>query len=234
MADLLNNLGNLILGNSATSNTSGSATSGLQSTAQNATTQASNLGGLSGDVFTPTSTLTATNNTVESTALASDYNINQAVSSIGGSDINRALNLPTNLNLGPVDATGFVPSLGDFTGVTIQLIPIVISHIYQKLQQVLSAKSFLETAPYGVTPNPDFAYIQGRPPYGQDTPEGQKLQEEVFMKLRANIISLLARIAQQLQLAEEGLQSQASLAKSFKSFQDQQVTQSIQSGGSSA
>jgi len=162
------------------------------------------------------------------TTQPSSFDVDAQASRISGKDLFRALNLPEDFTVGAVDATSIVPGLGDQTGITLQIIPIMISNIFTSTQRALSAKNFLETAPRGVNPNPNFSYIEGRPPYSQDTPEGQRLQEAVFARLRQNIISQLSRIVQQLELAAQGLQTQNDLAQGFKTFQDGLVRQAVQ------
>ncbi|MDX1918679.1 MAG: hypothetical protein SFT81_06025 [Candidatus Caenarcaniphilales bacterium] len=151
-----------------------------------------------------------------------------AASKIQGKNLFRALNLPEGLISGPADVTGVIPSLGDATGISGQVGIVVQGDLYNRLQRVLNAINYLNSSPQGTEPNPNFSYISGRPPYGQDSPEGQRMQAEVFAQLRATIIAQLTRVAEQLKLANQGLQTSLKASDSQKQFQDGNITKFVQ------
>lgn len=152
--------------------------------------------------------------------------------------LGEALNLPSgfnNLNLSNNYAS-LVPSLGDFTGLTNFAVMSATSELYKREQQILSAKSYLETHDTRELINPNFSYIKGQPPFGKATPAQQQQQLQVIAAMKTNIISRLAQVAQQLNEAATGIKTQGDFANKFRSTQDQWVSQSIQkaSGGNKA
>jgi hypothetical protein len=158
---------------------------------------------------------------------SSGFNPENALGKLSGQDIFSALNVPENLKTGVVDVSSVVPSLGDQTGVTGQAGIFAGADLYRLLQQNLSIINYLNTAPEGTQPNPNFAYIPGRPPYAQDTPEGQAQQAKVYAQLRTNIIARLVRNAEQLRSAYAGLRQQTDLAATFKKTQDGDVSKFV-------
>ncbi len=153
----------------------------------------------------------------------SQPDLQNALSNIKGSNVFRALNTPPELDTGPIDVTGLVPGLGDQTGITQQAGIYAQASIYTQLQRTSNLISYLNTAPNGTQPNPEFSYIPGQPPYGKASPGQRKQQEEVFNILRQNIISQLVRIARQLRQASDGLKQSTDFAKTFNGVQDQEV-----------
>ncbi len=147
------------------------------------------------------------------------FNPQNAPSGFSNRDIQSALNIPDYVtggqSIGPIDVNGMVPALGDQTGATRYATNLAGAGIYSQLQRVLSTINWLNTAPEGVQPNPNFSYIPGRPPYGQDTVEGQREQAKVFAALRTTIIAQLVKIADQLRTAYSGLKQQETLAETF-------------------
>jgi hypothetical protein len=143
------------------------------------------------------------------------------ISSSGG--LFEALGIPDGLSTSPVDVSGVVPGFGDQTGATIAACMYVEAGLYTQMQKTLNIINYLNTAPNGIKPNNNFSYIQGRPPYGQDTPEGRREQDKVFAALRTNIIAQLTRIAEQLRDTIAGLRTQKSAAESYKTSQDSEV-----------
>jgi len=134
-----------------------------------------------------------------------------------------ALNIPHGLNTAPVDVNGVFPGFGDRTGASTAASLYTEAGLYTQLQKTLSIINYLNTAPAGTSPNPNFSYISGRPPYAQDTPEGRRAQDQVFAMLRTNIIAQLTRIAEQLRDAVNGLRQQRDLAENHKRTQDGDV-----------
>lgn len=142
-----------------------------------------------------------------------------------------ALGLPPGLYTGPIDVNSMVPNLGDQTGATIQAGILTSAGLYTQLQRTLSIINYLNTAPNGTQPNPNFSYLPGRPPYGQDSPEGQREQAKVFAQLRTTIIAQLVRIADQLRAANNGLKQQTDLASSQLKTQNAEVKKWVDSTG---
>ncbi len=146
-----------------------------------------------------------------------------------------ALNISHGLTTSPIDVNGLVPGLGDQTGATIAAGIYAQAGLYTQLQKTIAIINELNTAPSGTTPNINFSYIAGRPPYGQDTPAGRVQQDKVFAQLRTNIIAQLTRISEQLQAASAGLKQQTDLAEKHKGNQDSTVSnfikQAFEKGG---
>ena len=146
-----------------------------------------------------------------------------------------ALNISHGLTTSPIDVNGLVPGLGDQTGATIAAGIYAQAGLYTQLQKTIAIINELNTAPSGTTPNINFSYIAGRPPYGQDTPEGRAAQNKVFAQLRTNIIAQLTRVSEQLQAASAGLKQQTDLAEKHKGNQDSTVSnfikQAFEKGG---
>jgi hypothetical protein len=134
-----------------------------------------------------------------------------------------ALGIPGGLTTGPVDVSGVFPRFGDQTGVSIAASIYTEAGIYNQLQKTITIINYLNTAPNGVQPNANFAYISGRPPYGQDTKEGQAMQAKVFAAIRTTIIAQLTRIADQLKSAYQGIRQQRTAAEGYKKTQDGDV-----------
>ncbi|MDX1920421.1 MAG: hypothetical protein SFU25_06760 [Candidatus Caenarcaniphilales bacterium] len=143
-----------------------------------------------------------------------------------------ALGLPPELTTSYVDVSGVVPGFGDQTGATIAAGIYVEASLYNQLQKTISIINYLNTAPNGTAPNPNFSYISGRPPYAQDTPEGRKAQEKVFAALRTNIIAQLTRIAEQIKDSITGLRQQTDAAQAFKGRQDGEVAKWVKEANS--
>ncbi|MDJ0626162.1 MAG: hypothetical protein QNJ31_07335 [Candidatus Caenarcaniphilales bacterium] len=134
-----------------------------------------------------------------------------------------ALGVPHGLRTSSTDVSGVAPGFGDQTGAFLNSSIYIEAGLYNQLQKTITIINYLNTQPSGTAPNPNFSYIAGRPPYGQDSPEGRKEQDKVFAALRTNIIAQLTRIAQQIRDAISGFRTQRDLAQSFKQTQDSNV-----------
>jgi hypothetical protein len=166
----------------------------------------------------------ATNANTTVPAKSVPFNMSKETSRISRSgQMFNALNIPHGLTSNAFNMAGLVPGLGDQTGATIAAGIYGQAALYNQLQKTISIINYLNTAPYGTSPNGTFSYIAGRPAYKDDTPEGQRAQAEVFAQLRQQIISRLMRIAEQLRLASDGLKQQTQLAESYKKVQDGDV-----------
>ncbi len=146
----------------------------------------------------------------------------------------KALGLPSNFNLSIPKVHTLVPNFGDFTGLTSMSVDITVSGLYKQLQQLYSVQNYLDST--DCKPAGGFSYIKGRPAYKDDTPEGKKMQDQVFAALKNEILNQLTKLIQQIDVMTKGLQQQQQMAESFRKFQDSAVAKAIKkaSGGGNA
>lgn len=181
------------------------------------------------NIFNPFATNKANTNTTTKNQVSSNYSteIASAVSQISTSEMGIALGLPAGFaNFGMIDTSPIMPSLGDFTGLSNYVTMSVTTKISKEIQKVMSAQNYINT--HEISPNPNYSYIKGQPPYGQASAEQKKQQEQVLAQLKNEMLTRLDQLLKLLEESANNLTTQNQFAQSFKKTQEGWVKNSIQ------